>query len=144
MFDEIVSFQNLHKAYLGARKAKQYRPAILRFGSMLEAELLALRDELRGGTYRHGSYKTFIVRDSKKRVIQAAPFRDRVVHHAICNVLEPLFEKTFIHDSYACRKGKGVHTAVRQLRSFIQSAAARERERERERERAGFRPACIA
>ncbi|OGM92105.1 hypothetical protein A2935_02050 [Candidatus Wolfebacteria bacterium RIFCSPLOWO2_01_FULL_47_17b] len=121
MFDQLTSFQNLHQAYRDARKAKRYRPAILRFGCMLEKELPILRDALRNGTYVHGTYRTFIVSDSKKRIIQAAPFRDRVVHHAVCNVIEPLFERTFIHDSYACRKDKGTHAAVKRLRSFMQS-----------------------
>jgi RNA-directed DNA polymerase len=83
--------------------------------------------------YRHGAYRTFIVADSKKRTIKAAPFRDRVVHHAVCNIIEPIFDPSFIHDSYACRKGKGSHAAVKRLEHFIH-ALTRERERERERD----------
>jgi len=61
------------------------------------------------------------VNDSKKRVIRAAPFKDRIIHHALCNIIEPIFEKSFIFDSYACRKNKGSHKAIKRLRSFIKS-----------------------
>ncbi len=76
-------------------------------------------------TYRHGPYREFIVTDSKKRVIKAAPFRDRVVHHAVVNIIEPIFEKAFIFDSYACRRGKGTHRAIKRLEHFIRSLQSR-------------------
>jgi len=143
MFDRIIDFKNLHDAYLGARQAKRYRSSILKFGFNLENELPNLRWELSTGRYRHGPYREFIVTDSKKRVIRAAPFRDRVVHHAICNIIEPIFERGFIYDSYACRAGKGTHAAIRRLERFVQAMATRERERERERPR-GARQKSIA
>ena len=121
MFDKICSFQNLHLAYLKARKCKRYKSEILRFGYSLEENLLSLREDLLDETYRHGQYREFVVCDSKKRVIKAAPFRDRVVHHAVCNVIEPIFEKGFIYDSYACRKDKGTHKAIKRLERFWQS-----------------------
>ena len=77
--------------------------------------------------YVHGTYRTFAVTDSKRRVIKAAPFRDRVVHHAVCNVIEPILDRAFIYDSYACRKGKGTHAAVKRLNCYIQTLN-RERE----------------
>lgn len=92
-----------------------------RFGFELETQLLQLQDELRGGTYRPGPYRTFEIFEPKRRMISAAPFRDRVVHHALCNVLEPIFERTFIHDSYACRKGKGTHAAVDRFQHFART-----------------------
>ena len=67
---------------------------------MLERELLE-------GTYQSGAYHYFFIHDPKTRQVAAAPFRDRVVHHALVRVLEPLFERRFIEDSYACRKGRG-------------------------------------
>ena len=137
LFSEVVSFDNLHLAYLKARRCRRYRTAILKFGYALEENLLALRRELAGKAYRHGEYREFIISDSKKRVIRAAPFRDRVVHHALCNVIEPILDKGFIYDSYACRKGKGTHAAVIRLEKFIKSLRTNERERERERERDG-------
>jgi len=121
MFERITDFQNLHRAYLGARKRKRYRSSILKFGYRLEENLLALRFELTHKTYKHGGYREFVVSDSKKRTIKAAPFRDRVVHHALCNFIEPIFDKSFIYDSYACRKGKGTHAAVLRLEKFMKS-----------------------
>ena len=83
LFQTICSFQNLHLAYLKARKCKRYRDEILEFSYNLEENLLKLQEELLSQTYRHGSYREFIICDSKKRCIKAAPFRDRVVHHAL-------------------------------------------------------------
>ncbi len=108
-------------AYMQARKHKQYRSCILKFSRSLEENILLLQSDLYTDNYTHGTYREFIVHDSKKRTIKAAPFRDRVVHHAVCNVIEPLFERTFMYDSYACRKGKGTHSAIKRLRCFIQS-----------------------
>ena len=119
LYDRVVDFANLHQSYLAARKCKRYRPSVLRFGFCLEENLLALERELRQKTYRHGGYREFTVVEAKKRTIKAAPFRDRVVHHALCNVIEPIFERSFIFDSYACRKGRGTHAAVRRLEKFI-------------------------
>ncbi|MDO8482479.1 MAG: reverse transcriptase domain-containing protein [bacterium] len=122
MFEQICDFKNLHTAYLKARKGKRYRGKILEFGYHLEENLLKLKDDLLSGNYRHGEYREFTVCDSKKRNIKAAPFRDRVVHHAVCNIIEPIFNKGFIYDSYACRTEKGTHKAVKRLQSFIRSA----------------------
>jgi RNA-directed DNA polymerase len=132
LFDRLVDFENLHQAYRDARACKRYRSSILKFGYELEENLLALRRELTHTTYRHGGYREFVVTDSKKRVIRAAPFRDRVVHHAVCNVIEPIFERGFIYDSYACRKGKGTHAAILRLEYFIKSLESASRVRERE------------
>jgi len=121
LFERIADFENLRRAYLGARKRKHYRSSILKFGYKLEENLLALRRELIRKTYRHGGYREFVVTDSKKRIIKAAPFRDRVVHHAFCNIIELILDRGFVYDSYACRRGKGTHAAVRRLESFLRS-----------------------
>ncbi|MDP3014861.1 MAG: reverse transcriptase/maturase family protein [bacterium] len=121
LFLKVFDFANLHRAYKGARKCKRYRGSILKFGYDLEENLLALRTELASRTYRHGGYREFIVADSKKRTIKAAPFRDRVVHHALCNIIEPILERGFIYDSYACRVGKGTHAAIVRLEGFIKT-----------------------
>lgn len=123
LFNKICDFENLHRAYLQARKCKRYRQEILKFSYNLEGNLLELQTELVTQTYRHGAYREFVVRDPKRRVIKAAPFRDRVMHHALCNVIEPIFDKGFIYDSYACRVGKGTHKAVKRLQSFLRSAS---------------------
>ncbi len=70
------------------------------------------------GTYRHGSYTYFTIYEPKERLVAAAPFRDRVVHHAIVRVIEPIFERRFIEDSFACRRGKGTHAAMRRSAQF--------------------------
>ena len=132
MFNKICFFQNLHSAYLKARKNKRYRKYVLEFSYHLEHNLLKLRQELVNQTYKHGIYREFTICDSKKRKIKAAPFRDRVIHHALCNLIEPIFDKTFIFDSYACRKNKGTHKAIQRLQTFLKSANSSERERERE------------
>ena len=80
--------------------------------------LLELQDELRSFRYRPGPYANFYIHEPKKRLISAAPFRDRVVHHALCNVIEPRFERRFIFDSYANRVGKGTHRALDRLQQF--------------------------
>ncbi len=121
LYEKICSFENLYLAYLKARECKRYKSEILKFSYHLENNLLNLRKELLDQNYKHGSYRTFIVNDSKKRIIKAAPFRDRVVHHALCNLIEPIFDRGFIYDSYACRKNKGTHKTIKRLESFIRS-----------------------
>ena len=130
LFSEVVDFANFHRAYKDARQNKRYRSSILKFGYHLEENLLTLRSELTHKTYQHGGYREFVVTDSKKRTIKAAPFRDRVVHHAVCNIIEPILDRGFIYDSYACRKGKGTHAAIIRLESFIKTlSGTRERMR---------------
>ncbi len=122
LFDEIVDFENLYRAYIKARRCKRYNPEVLRFSSKLEDELLAIQDKLLGGTYKTGNYYRFVIYEPKKREIAALPFRDRVVHHALCNVIEPLFERKFVHDSYGCRVRKGTHAGSDRLVEFLRRA----------------------
>jgi retron-type reverse transcriptase len=121
LFDDVTSFENLLRAAEKAQKGKRFTPATALFNLNLENELLRLQEELQTQTYRPGRYKEFYINDPKPRMISAAPYRDRVVHHALCNVIEPIFERTFICDSYACRKGKGTHAGVDRLTRFMQS-----------------------
>jgi retron-type reverse transcriptase len=114
----ICSFENLLKAAEKAQKGKRFKASTAFFNLELEYELLALRRELTRFMYRPGPYTTFRIRDPKPRLISAAPYRDRVVHHALCNVIEPIFDRTFIYDSYACRKGKGTHAALNRFTQF--------------------------
>ncbi len=122
LFDSICSFENLHAAYIKARKCKRYTKDVLNFSTNLEEELIMLQDDLTSGRYRTGSYKRFTIYEPKEREISALPFRDRVVHHAICAIIEPLFERKFIKDSYACRKNKGTHEASLRLSGFLRMA----------------------
>jgi len=119
LYQDIASFQNLFLASKKTQKGKRYRESTLVFNRELEQNLFRLHEVLLNKSFHHGPYHDFIVHDSKKRLISAAPYRDRVVHHAVINVIEPLFDKSFIHDSYACRKGKGTHAALRRFRKFL-------------------------
>jgi len=123
------TFENLYRAYLDCRKRKTNTFYHLKFAENLEENLLILEKELQERTYRPGRSIAFVVKKPKLREIFAADFRDRVVHHLLYNYLSPLFERQFIYDSWACRKGKGTHRAMFRLREF---ASQIERERERE------------
>jgi RNA-directed DNA polymerase len=112
MYTHLTSWDNLLLAYRHASKGKRNQPAVAAFEYRLEDHLLALQASLRDRTYRPGSYTHFYIHEPKRRLISAAPFRDRVVHHALCNLIEPIFERAFIADSYANRLGKGTHRAI--------------------------------
>lgn len=112
LYPLVTRFENLHLAFKNAARCKRSRPDVAAFEFDLERNLLDLQAELQSQTYRPGSYYNFRIYDPKPRLISAAPFRDRVVHHALCQVIEPLFERRFVHDSYACRVGKGTHAAL--------------------------------
>jgi len=112
MYERICAFDNLYAAYLAARKGKRAHPDVAAFEFNAEAELIQLRDDLLARAYLPGAYRTFAIHEPKRRLISAAPFRDRVVHHALVRVIEPIFERRFIGDSYANRFGKGTHRAL--------------------------------
>ena len=118
MLTNIADWANLCQALRYARKGKKPAKTMLLFQFHQERELLQLQHELETKTYRPGPYRAFTIYDPKERMISAAPFRDRVVHHALCRILEPIFEKTFISDSYANRKGKGTHAAVQRYQQY--------------------------
>lgn len=101
-----------------ARKGKRFKENVIQFEENIESEILKLQEELRSRSYRPSPYREFTIYERKPRKISAAPYRDRVVHHALCNIIEPLFEKSFIFDCYACRKGKGTHRAVDRFTEF--------------------------
>jgi hypothetical protein len=117
-FARIVAWDNLLAAYRQAACGKRARASTARFEHRLADQLLELQDELQTRRYRPGPYRHFFIHEGKRRKISAAPFRDRVVHHALCNVIEPAFERRFIVDSYANRVGKGTHRAVDRLQQF--------------------------
>jgi len=122
LYPQICSFENLLRAAKRAAAGKRFRPHVLGFFHDFEANLLQLQRELKTHAYAPGGYSTFFIYEPKKRMISAAPFRDRVVHHALINVIGPLFERRFIFDSYANRAGKGTHAAIRRLQQFMRQA----------------------
>lgn len=122
LYPQIIEFTNLLEAARKAQKGKRDQANVLRFNYRLETELLRLQKELTDREYRPGPYKTFHIVEPKRRMISAAPYRDRVVHHALCNVIQPVFERTFISGSYANRSGYGTHRALRRFTAFARSS----------------------
>jgi retron-type reverse transcriptase len=119
LYGQIADFEALYRAWRRARRGKRGRRIPAAFELFLDDELLQLEHELKTETYQPGGYRTFTVHEPKRRVISAAPFRDRVVHHALCNVLNPIYERKFIHDSYANRVGKGTHAALDRCTQYM-------------------------
>jgi RNA-directed DNA polymerase len=117
-YGQVVAWSNLLEAYRKAARGKRGHGPAAAFEHQVADRLLALQTDLADFTYTPGEYVSFIILDPKLRKISAAPFRDRVAHHALCTIIEPLFEARFIPDSYANRVGKGTHRAVDRLQSF--------------------------
>ena len=118
LFERIVRFESLCQAAHLAARGLWRRRSVASFLLDLEPEVLALQRELLDGRYRPRPFRSFVITDPKPRVISAAAFRDRVVHHALCAAMEPTFERYAIFDSYACRRGKGNHAAVRRVQQL--------------------------
>ncbi len=118
LYDAVIDFDNLLEAYSRARRGKQQTDEMRRFQFNLEMNLWNLHAELKDGTYQPGLYRHFRIVDPKPRKISAAPFRDRIVHHALCLIIQPLFERKFIFDSYANRAGKGGTQSPRPCRGM--------------------------
>ena len=119
LFSQIISFDTLHASALKAQKGKRHRHEVAAFFANLEENLIELQNQLIWQQYQTGVYRNFYVYEPKKRLVAALPFKDRVVQHAIISVIEPLFEKRFIDDSYACRVGKGTHAGANRAQRFI-------------------------
>lgn len=118
LIDRIAEGDNIRLAFWKASRGKQTKAAVIGFRENLDAHVRSLRADLLAGSVRWGPYHRFTIRDPKQRVICEPPFRDQVAQHAILNVAEPVFEAYQIHDSYACRKGKGVDAALRRAMAF--------------------------
>ena len=112
LWSEITSFPNLLLAHRRARSGKRDRDEVARFCLDLEPRLLHLREQLLDGSWAPGPYRQFTIYDRKPRLISAAPYADRVVHHAVVAHVEPVLDSRLHFDVYACRRGKGVHAAV--------------------------------
>ena len=118
LWNDLCNYENLELAFKKARKHKTLKYYVLEFENNLEDNLLQLRYELLFYTYKPNPLKTFIIKDPKTRKISKSKFRDRVVHHALVNILEPILDKTFIYDSYANRKDKGTLKALKRFDCF--------------------------
>lgn len=118
-YDEIISLENLANAWFEFIKGKRNKRDVQLFALHLEENLWALHEDLIQGTYTHGLYEHFLVRDPKLRSIHKAGVRDRLLHHAVYRKLYPWFSKRFIHDSFSCQMGKGTHKAVLKFETYV-------------------------
>lgn len=118
LYSKVYDFDNLLLAARNAQKGKRFKANCRNFNLDLEKNLFSIRKELKEKTYRLGHYNRFRIFEPKERIISAAPYRDRVVHHALVNVIEPIFDRSMIYDSYANRTVKGTHRAVNRFTEF--------------------------
>jgi len=119
LFKNIISYSNLLNAYIKTIKGKSNNYNALKYNLKAYENLYCLKNSLKNQTYNPGDYKQFYVYDPKLRLVSAPTFEDRIVHNAVCNYIEPIFDKFFIYDSYACRKGKGIHVATKRLKYIL-------------------------
>src|SRR3989338_6140112 len=123
LWQELCSYDNLFLAYTKARKHKTTKNYVIEFEKNLEDNLLLLRSELLLHSYNPKPLVKFIIHDPKTRKISKSDFRDRIIHHALCNIIEPIFEKSFIFDSFANRIGKGTLSALKRFDCFKKRAS---------------------
>ncbi len=123
IFEQIINVENLFLSWLEFRKGKRQKQDVIYFERNLEDNLFKLNWELKNSFYRHGPYKSFVICDPKRRVIHKATVRDRIVHHAVFRILNPLFDPIFFNDSYSCRLCKGTHRAVLRLEQFLKNVS---------------------
>ncbi len=119
LWEDFISFDNLYFAAKKSEKGKRWKNTTLGFNYNLEKNLLRLQEELESGEYRPGAYRHFTIYEPKERVISVAPYKDRVVHHAIINIIEPIWESRFYYHNYACRTKKGTHKAVDTCQKYL-------------------------
>jgi|SRR3989344_1693357 len=122
-YNNLISIENLFQAWDKFKKGKRKKIDVGFFELSLETNLFDLHEKLKSKTYTHGKYTSFNIYDPKFRHIHKAEVLDRIVHHAIVSVLDPIFDKTFIYNSYSCRINKGTHRAVKKLFKFIREAS---------------------
>ena len=119
LYSELTSFENLFLAYKKARKGKSSKIYVIEFEKQLLNNLLELKNEIILEKYKPEPLKRFIIKDPKSRVIHSSTFRDRIIHHALINILESIYERIFIYDSCANRKNKGNLFAIKRLYKFL-------------------------
>jgi retron-type reverse transcriptase len=119
LFQSVCEFENLHAAYQRARRGKRTRADVVDFTASLGENLVSLKQRLQSMEWRPGPYREKVIHEPKERIIRVAPFCDRIVHQSICSAIAPLFEETFIHDTYACRLGKGTLKAIDRLTTYL-------------------------
>lgn len=126
VFSLIISPENLFAAWEAFKRDKRNKLDVAMFEQQVEKHLFQLHRELRDKIYRHGPYERFLIHDPKLRRIHKAGVRDRVLHHAIFKVLNPIFEETFISTSFSCRIDKGTHKGMKELAAMIRATSRNE------------------
>jgi len=121
LFSKIIAYENLWKAAGRASRGKKNKQVVATFNYRLPENILSLQQELSDENYQCSNYFIFEIFDPKRRWIVVSDYRDRVVHHALCNVIAPHMENKFIFDSYANRKGKGTHRGVKRYQLFCRN-----------------------
>jgi len=116
---EVAEFENLATAFWRAAKGKRHRPEVASFGGSLETELSDLQRQILAGAVVPGAFRSFRIHDPKPRLIHAPSFRDRVLHHALLAKVGPVFERSLVADTFACRSGKGPLAAVRRCQAHL-------------------------
>jgi retron-type reverse transcriptase len=119
LYEQICTKENICRAYHKARRGKRKKFYVRKFEADVDANIKRLHQELRDETWMPLPYKEFIAYEPKERLIRAPQFRDRVIHHALIQVLQPIYDKILIYDTYASRKNKGTHAAVDRLTQFL-------------------------
>lgn len=119
LYYKIYEYDNLYLAYIKARKGKGKSYGVIQFEKNLEHNLLSIQKDIADETYATSEYDVFKIYDPKERLIYRLPFRDRVVHHAIMNVLEDIWTSLFVSHTYSCIKGKGIHGALKHLKKDL-------------------------
>lgn len=123
IFDKIISLENLFLAWDKFKKDKKNKKDVMRFEWKLEENIFQLHKDLKSKKYKHGPYSAFYLHDPKRRHVHKAIVRDRILHHAIFSVVNPIFEPTFIAHSFSCRIGKGTHKGVDSFASMLSSGS---------------------
>ena len=116
-----ISLESIWKSWWAYRKGKRFTEDLYEFQYHLEENLFDLYSVLNNGTYVHGGYHKFIISDNKRREIAVASIRDRIVHRLLYDQFVTIWDKTFIHDAWSCRKGKGLLGAIQRTQDFLQS-----------------------
>ncbi len=124
LYKELCNLENLYLAFKKARKGKSKKDYVINYEADLENNLRILQEDLTNKIYVPYPLKKFIVRDPKTRTIHSSILKDRIVHHAVINILSPIYEKIFIYDSFASRKNKGTHNAVIRFESFVKKVSS--------------------
>jgi retron-type reverse transcriptase len=125
LWEQVIDFENLFRAFRAASRKRRCRVEPLMFNQNLEENLVVLQNELIWETYRPGPCRNFLIHTPKTRLISVPAFKDRVVHHAVTQIIGPLFERRFIADTFACRVNRGTHAAVSRLKTYSRSARRR-------------------